>query len=55
MSPFDDVDSTEERLSRRGFLGRSTLGAGVFGVTRLLPQTAEAAEPEPEPGSLAKR
>ena len=36
-------DRAEGSLSRRGFLGRSSLGAGVLGAARLLPQAAEAA------------
>ena len=52
MSPFDGADRDEGSLSRRGFLGRSSLGAGVLGAARLLQQAAEAAGPEsgrPEP------
>ena len=32
MSPFDGADRDEGSLSRRGFLGRSTLAAGVLGA-----------------------
>jgi primary-amine oxidase len=44
MTPFGE---TKDGLSRRGFLGRSSLGIGMLGAARLLQPAARAAEVDP--------
>jgi primary-amine oxidase len=54
MAHSDNTNRLDEGLSRRGFLGRSTLAAGLLGTVHVLPRPAGADEPAHERSQPAR-